>query len=258
MTCLWTLDVGCCQATWDAASEATRTRATNYAVTVLWALTGRRYGPCAVTVRPCASGQPSSYETFGVEGDSGSGGGGWTPYLWAGTWHNCACIGTCGCGVRPGAQIELPGPVFAVSEVKIDGVVLDPSAYRVDNGVWLVRQDGADWPRGGDLALPAAEGFTVTYLYGERVPAGGAAAAGSLACEFIKACAGGPCRFPKRVTSVSRQGVTVSAQETIAAGSTGIPEVDGWIRALNPGGLRQAPAVYSLDASTVRVTTWSA
>ena len=257
MTCQWAIDVSCCQATWDAADEAARTRATNWAVGVLWALTGRRFGPCAITVRPCEPLHPPTYETFGIWGDSRSGGG-WTPFLWAGSWRNCSCAGSCGCGPRPGIDAWLPGPIYAISEVRVDGVVLDPSAYRVDNGTWLVRQDGGTWPQFQDYATPADEAFTVTYFIGSPVPAGGAVAAGTLACEFLRACAGGPCRFPKRVTSVSRQGVTVSAQETISAGSTGIPEVDAWVRAINPGGLREAPAVYSIDAPTARVVTWTA
>lgn len=259
MVCLWTLDVGCCQSTWDGAGPALQTRATQYATTVLWSLTGRRYGPCALTVRPCSPVPERTWQTYGVWVDGMGVGGDLNPIVWNGTWRNCGCgYGACAC--VPAAQTWLPGPVAGISEVRVSGAVIDPTAYRVDQGHWLVRTDGELWPDAQDLgAAPDAEGsFVVTYLRGELVPEGGAAAAGALACEYIKACQGQPCRFPKRVTSVSRQGVSVSAQETVSNGGTGLPEVDVWVQAVNPSRLRSRPRVYNPDLPHPRVTTWTA
>lgn len=255
--CLWTVDTGCCSAVWAAAPPELRTRAEQYATSVLWALTGRRFGPCAVTVRPCSPEGERTYMTYGVWLDGTGSGGGWIPSIWNGSWRNCGCgYGSCAC--EPASQVWLPGPVAGVSEVRVDGVVVASSAYRVDNASWLVRTDGGVWPAFQDMgAGPLESGsFVVTYLRGELVPDGGAAAAGALACEFVKACSGQPCRFPKRVTSVSRQGVTVSAQETIQAGETGIPEVDLWVRAWNPGKLWARGRVFTPDLPAPRVTTW--
>lgn len=255
MVCLWQLDTSCCQTAWDAATTADQTRARDYATTVLHALTGRRYGPCPTTVRPCTTCQPTTYATYGVIWDNGT--GGWLPYVWNGTWRNCGCPGQCAC--NPTAQTWLPPPIAAISEIRINNVVLAPTAYRVDDAEWLVRTDGGTWPQTQTLGNPATsttDTFVVTYLRGVAVPDGGRAAAGALACEYLKACANQPCRLPKRVTSVSRQGVSVSAQETITAGTTGLPEVDAWINAVNPHKLRQRPTAYNPDLPPPRVATW--
>lgn len=254
--CLWSVDPSCCAEVWAAADPALQARASQYATSVLWALTGRRFGPCAVRVRPCIPDTYPTYVTYPVWTDSPSGGG-WFPMVWQAGWRNCGC-GEGACACMPASEVWLPGPVAGISEVRIDGVVLDPSAYRVDNGTWLVRQDGGVWPAQQAFSEPAGEEgtFVVTYLKGAVVPDGGAAAAGVLACEYVKACQGAPCRLPKRVTSVSRQGVTVSANETVQSGLTGIPEVDQWIKVWNPQGRIQPPAVYSLDLPNPRVTTW--
>jgi hypothetical protein len=255
--CLWDLDVGCCQTVWDGASPATQTRAREFATQVLWALTGRRFGPCAMTVRPCQPPRGSTYVTYPVWLDSPGDSGSWYPMVWEGVWRNCACgCGTCG----PESEVWLPGPVAAMSEVRVDNVVVPTSAYRVDDGSWLVRQDGGVWPTTQNYSNPASsteDTFVVTYLRGELVPSGGQAAAGSLACEFIKSCNGQPCRFPKRVTSVNRQGVSVSAQELVSSGETGLPDVDAWVRSVNPYKLAQRPRAFSLDLEPPRVTTWS-
>jgi hypothetical protein len=196
--------------------------------------------------------------TYGVWLDSGSGGT-WYPMVWQTGWRNCGCgVGACAC--MPESQVWLPGPVAGISEVRVNNEVVPTSAFRVDDGSWLVRQDGGVWPETQNFSNPASstdDTFVVTYLRGLLVPDGGSAAAGALACEYIKACQGLPCRFPKRVTSVSRQGVTVSANETISAGSTGLAEVDQWIRIFNPRGLAQDPAVFNPDLPPPRVTTWA-
>lgn len=260
MVCLWDLEVSCCQTVWDGAGAALQARAQNFATHVLWALTGRRFGPCQMTVRPCAPTGEATYVTYGVWMDSGNSGGSWYPMVWQGGWRNCGCgAGACAC--VPASQVWLPGPVAGVSEVRIDNAVIPASSYRIDNSYFLVRQDGGVWPVQQNLGNPASSAddtFVVTYLRGELVPAGGQAMAALLACEYIKACTGGQCRFPKRVTSVSRQGVTVSAQELVASGETGISEVDMWIRSVNPKKLQERPSVFTPDLPNPTVTTWSA
>lgn len=60
----------------------------------------------------------------------------------------CACKGECGCG--PLCELRLPGPVADITEVKIDGRVLEPDTeYRVDDfsklvllGLWEPVQQG--------------------------------------------------------------------------------------------------------------------
>jgi len=258
--CTWDIDVTCCQETWDAATPTDRTRAQEYATSVLWALTGRRFGLCISTVRPCISQVDPLYQTYGVLWDSGGGGWDFMPFLFSGVWRNCACGGPCMC--RASSEIWLPGPVAGIAEVRINNVIVDPATYRVDEQTWLVRQGGQVWPVAQNLDEPATsttDTFVVTYARGVEVPPAGRVAAGTLACEFLKSCTGGQCRLPARVSSLTRQGVSFQAADaTIADGFTGINEVDNWVFAVNPNKLKARPGVWSPDLPTNRVTTWTA
>jgi hypothetical protein len=152
--------------------------------------------------------------------------------------------------------------VAAVNEVKVDGVVIDPSAYRLDE--WrgmplLVRTDGECWPECQDMNLNDTEPgtFAVTYTPGEALPTSGAIAAGKLAGEFIKSCQGAECSLPQQVASLSRNGVEVQMvdpTEFLADGLTGVADVDLWIRAVNPARKSQRSRVYSPDLSPGRYT----
>lgn len=259
--CQWDLDVGCNQTEWDAATDAQRAAATEYATYVMWALSGRQFGLCLLEVRPCEVLTEPTYQTYGVLWDSG-GGGGWQfmPYLdTGGRWNNLACPGG---QCRPASEVWLPGPVAGITEVRINNAVVSPSAYRVDDAAYLVRQDGGSWPIAQDYNVDqyATTGtFVVTYARGVAVPPSGAAATGALAIEFLRACAGGKCRLPARVQSLTRQGVSMSAAETsIKDGLTGLNEVDNWLFAVNPNGLRQRVQVWTPDQAPRRVTTWRA
>lgn len=252
--CTWTIDTGCCPI-WADLDPADQDRAAAFATDVIWAATGRQFGVCAVTVRPCFN---QVYNGMGVYwGD-----GGFLPYIFNGTWYNsgCGCAGRCCCQPLPFTQAWLPGPVAGMSEVRVNGVVIDPSAYRVDNQQWLVRQDGDHWPVCQDYNL--AEGldgtWDVSYFRGVPVPASVLAAAGTLACEYAKACQGGECRLPGRVSSIIRQGISVNMVDVdslMKQGFTGIVEVDQVIQAYNPAHLARSPRLFSPDTEVVRVTT---
>jgi hypothetical protein len=259
--CLWDIDTSCNEDVWNAATPAERERATAYATEVLWALTGRRFGLCILEVRPCQRLVEPTYETYGVLWDQGAGGG-WSfmPYLdSSGRWNNLACPGG---QCRPASEVWLPGPVAGITEVRINDQVVDSSAYRVDDFAYLVRQDGGSWPVAQDFSVDQyddAGTFVVTYARGVPVPAAGAAAAGTLAIEFLRACAGGNCRLPARIQSLTRQGVSMQAtQTTIKDGLTGLNEVDNWIYAVNPYQRSQPVRVWSPDQDVRRVTTWRA
>ena len=149
--------------------------------------------------------------------------------------------------------IDLPGPVGAVSEVRINGTVLDEAAYRVENGRYLVRVDGGSWPAG------SGDNFTVTYLNSHPVDAMGAHAAGVMANEWLTLISGNKkCRLPPSVTAVSRQGLTFEvARGMFPDGVTGIPEIDAYLMLFNPFGLKVAPRVYSPDLPRHR-QVWNA
>src|SRR5688572_26741655 len=72
---------------------------------ILWAASGRRYGLCEVTVRPCLR-------------RCGGGSGLPAPYKDAdGAWRNlsaCGCVEDCSCTEL--CEVVLPGPVASVTE----------------------------------------------------------------------------------------------------------------------------------------------
>lgn len=250
LPCSWALNPTC--AGWVDYPAETKISAINYASLLLWSATGRRFGLCEITVRPCGRRTDNSSLWGYIQGD----GGGFYPYLDnSGTWRNCACSGGCSC--RPRCEVWLPGPVDSITSVTQDGVTVDPAAYRVDNRSWLVRTDGGCWPEYADLSTDTNR-FEVTYQRGEPVPAVLIDAAETVACEFAKALTSQDCRLPARITSLTRQGVQMSALDTDSLtrrGFIGIPEVDQVIFAFNPFGLRSRPRVITPDLPYPRQVT---
>jgi hypothetical protein len=259
--CVWPVDISCFP---DFASLPLliQTNATAWATYILWALTGRRFGSCPVTVRPCGPDcqGPGGYLTFPVTAAANGGGMPWMiPWIDAGIWRNCGCAGGCTCSAT--CEVRLVGPVISIEEVVIDGLVLDPSAYRLD---WvktlptLVRTDGGCWPKCQDMDVATTEigSFSITYQKGITVPVSGRLAAGRLAWEFAKACQGQECALPQQLSSLTRNGVSVevvSPTDFLDSGLTGIADVDLWIRAVNPARKAQVSRVYSSDIRGPRV-----
>ena len=255
LPCNWVPDVGCC-ADWDTFDASVQASALEFGSYVMWSATGRQFGLCEMTVRPCGRWRGSCPEFWGWYWSDN---GWWLPYLdGEGIWRNCWC-GSSACQCMPDCQVYLPGPVASVTEVVVQGAVLDPSAYRVDDLHWLVRTDGECWPDCVDLNHDSGDTvFQVTYTRGQVVPNVVLTAAGTLACEWAKACTGATCRLPGRVTSIARQGVTVTMVDTdtlLNRGLTGIFEVDQVITAVNPQRLRQRLRVYSPDRRFPRTVT---
>ena len=246
-------------------SATMQTAVESAAVEYLWRWTGRRFGLCDVTVRPCRTNCNDWNSTFWGRDYPGwiPQVGGFIPAMIRGQWYNLGC-GTCGdvCSCSVMSSLVLPGPVASVSEVIIDGVVVDPTAYRVDNAKYLIRTDGGLWPVCQDMAAPSGSDGTwsVTYQYGIPVPYGGQLAAGVLACELAKAfCNDSSCALPQRLRTVTRQGVTVAVIDSfddIDKGHTGIWAIDSWMssvtRSPQPMGIRSP----DYKGPRVRRTTW--
>lgn len=194
----------------------------------LWEATGRVYGTCEASVLVCNDSR-----------------------ILCGTCYHA--FRQCGC--RSVSEVWLPGPVHSVSEVVIDGVALDDTAYRIDDYEWLVRIDGGTWPSNSDPTDP--DGFRVDYLIGEDPPSGAGMVTGILACERAKAiCGDKTCRLPRTMREVSRQGVTMVKGDTGDGIIFGLPEVDQWVTSANSPIL--AGAVHSPDLPKVRTVTWEA
>lgn len=228
--------------TGDAAAMATE---------VMWQASGQRFGTCPVTIRPCR--RQCSTNWAGPRWWNA-----WPRSLYAAEhgWIDMSC-GTCtsGCSCTTMSEALLPAPVDAVTTVIVDGVVLDPSAYRVDDNRMLVRTDGLTWPTCQNMTLPdtATGTWSVTVEVGEPVPVLGRQAVGELACEMLKACAGEDCQLPANVTSLIRQGVNVqypphAAQEIAERGYFG----GLFIQTYNPNRLQGRPVVYDVDAPRFR------
>jgi len=249
--CAWPLNTAYCKG-WEQHDEAVRTAATDLATEVLWALSGRRFGLCSSTVRPVRRGDGEAWRRWESWLD--------LPYGSVAAGF-CGCPGLgCACGPT-GTELTLPGPVHAVTRVVIDGQELPAAAYAVYDRRWLMRLDGGSWPSGQDLTKaddqPGA--WAVTYQRGVEVPAGGKVAAGTYACEVAKAMvADTTCRLPRRVQTLVRQGVQASfvdPAQLARDGMTGLPEVDQWLRVVNPNRLPRDSVVWSPDLDRGRRRT---
>lgn len=245
---------------------------------VLWNLTGRRWsGICTDTIRPvsacgCVAWSASWWPT-GSSGSAGvlelEGGGG---LELEGDPDSGGAL--CGCGSWGLSELILPGyPVVDVLEVKIDGQVVDPARYRIDDHQRLVYQpdttvtgERRSWPCCQRLSRPAGEEgtWTVEYQWGQEPPLGGVKAAAALGCQLALSClpVDSPgyraCRLPKRATSITRQQVAVALADPLALfpeGLTGLPEVDLWVSSVMKGDQRRRGHAFVPGRRRSRRTT---
>lgn len=221
---------------------------------ILFELTARRWpGEASDVVRPCGVRTRGAWgrTDYVVNGDAVPMSG----------W--CGCNRTRACGCTRLSEIKLPGfPVLSVTEVLIDGLEVDPARYRVDDHQWLVYlpdPDGVDprtgWPCCQHLDLPTTDDgtFSVEYVFGGLPDEGGVIAAASLGCQIALALGGDTnnCRLPKRVTTITRQGVTMALLDpmnNMREGWTGLPEVDLWIASKRLGAQRRRATVHAIGS----------
>ncbi len=242
----------------DGASESLTGYAVSMATRTLWALSGRRYGLCEVTLRPCRKDCHDPWPWGWSEWDLGALG----TSIWSGYWYwlPLACgVCTAGCSCTSVSEVVLPARADHIVQVKIDGTPLVTGAYRLDDGRRLVRTDGGDWPYCNDLNLDDTEPGTwsVTAAYGAQVPDSARLAMGELACEIIKAGRGEDCRLPAGVVSLARQGVTIQYPDLgqlMKDGRTGLYLVDMFLQTENPDGIKQRGRFYSVDSPPPRRT----
>ncbi|MFD3978250.1 hypothetical protein ACFWR6_06655 [Streptomyces griseus] len=253
----------CCEVP-EGMEPETLERWTRVASQILWGLSGRRWGPCPVTVRPC---RRACADTGILSFQAGMSTGPWVPYIGTdGQWRNasvCGCASDCSCGEL--CEVKLPGPVHSVVEVLVDGVALVPEQYRVDAPGLLVRTDGECWPGCQAMALPPTEEgtFAVTYRWGLPLDDAAIAAVSELTCHLLKGCAPASgscgCRANRNLTRVSRQGVEMEMPDPMLLyrdGFTGLPLTDMWLSMVNPYRMTSPSRVYSPDYKQPRVTTW--
>lgn len=225
------------------------------ATELLWWLSGRRYGLYTRSLRPCrrpAISWPLSPSPL-LNGFGTFPGSMWPLAM---EYPEIVMCGnhtgdTCSCVMLE--QAILPMTCQGVSNVKVDGTVLDPSTYVLyDRGRRLVRTDGGTFPWCQDLSKPDTEQGTwsMQVTLGLPVPVTGQRACGELATEFYMQATSGNCKLPTRIQSLSRQGVSVQfidPQEFLKEGRVGMYLCDLFLGAVNPSRMRSASAVFSPD-----------
>lgn len=214
-----------------------------FAAMAMHHLTGRRVGIVPVTVMPCSRRCKHPYD-YGIP---------FHPILMdSGQIANCFCHGGCSCDNIN--KVELEMPVGEIYEVRVNGEIVPNTSYRVENGRWLVRTDGKDWPS------CAGDNFTVRYNRAYAPDTAGEIAAGLMAAEYLKLLADDrKCRLPVGVTSIARAGVNIEIQTGMFPGGvTGMRDVDTYLLMWNPNGIRVAPTVHSPDRKRNRQITWGA
>lgn len=164
-------DTGCCDRLNPANPTAEQTaqieRMLHVATEIIWRLSGKQFGACPVTVRPCRQACTDT-PTWGYWS-----GNQWMPVLDNGSWFNTKCgkCGPSGCSCSELCEIDLPGPVAEVLSVTLDGAPLDLRDFRVDNFRKLVRT-GRHFTNTGDFVVdvvPDPDGVGQAHLGGMKL-----------------------------------------------------------------------------------------
>jgi hypothetical protein len=227
---------------------------------ILYGLTGRQFaGLCEAVLRPCGSSgglSSASWSTWSYP---------WYPIRQGGAWVNtgpCGChvASDCACSSYPRVDLGR-ADIQSVEVVTLEAEVLDAGAYRLDEHRYLTREDGGGWPCCQHLGRPLGEPGTwsIELTYGEPAPASLVQATATLATEYVKACVDDEtCRLPAQTQTIARQGVTIQLSDPtqyLAAGLTGIAEVDLIVKALNPAGISRQAVVRSPEVRSAGL--WS-
>lgn len=224
---------------------------------VLYEMSGRQFtGVCGpVTVRPIRSwpdgrGTAAYYQWDGVTFNYGW--GDWGQLY--GSWEN-----------PPTVELR-DFPIARIDEVRINGITIPTDEYALLEGRTLIRilptpssdpTETYGWPIWQRLDLPDSEDstFSITYRYGQDPPEAGKLAANKLAQVIVLPQLGDSSKYPQRVTSIQRQGVssmTVDVMDIVKTGKTGIYEVDMFLRMVNPTQNSRQAAVWSPDMDRSR------
>lgn len=231
----------------DPIPEALLIEGISVASEVLWSLSAQQFsGVCSDTVRPVR--RYYDADDLGLWW--------WGVYRWRGGRYICSRPPerATGCGAL--SEITLGAyPLREILQVRIDGAVVDPTTYRVDDHRWLVRisPDGFGWPCCQQLQndpMTDLDTFSVAFTYGQAPPDGGQAACRLLAIELAKSASGDECNLPDRVTNITQQGmsfVLLDRMPFLDTGRTGIYSIDLWLSSVNPNSLARRPMVISPD-----------
>jgi hypothetical protein len=144
----------------------------------------------------------------------------------------------------PEARIRLRArPVTEIHTIRLDnGTIVSPKDYVLVDNSTVQFYNASLWN---------PYNVEITYSYGTPPPVAGKMAARTLAREFAKLWAGDEdCALPRRITSISRQGVSytlLDSQDFIDEIKTGVYEVDLFLKTANPAKATQRSRVFSVD-----------
>lgn len=144
--------------------------------------------------------------------------------------------------------IPLRGPDTSIVEIKIAGVTLLSTEYKLLDGIYLARVNGG-WPSSNSLD---ASGWTITYSYGRAPDYLTRQAAAELAVQLAMFWNGFPNQLPNGLTGANVQGASYSLQdraEALRAGDEQLPAVARFLGIY-------APASASEDGRN-RASVWS-
>jgi hypothetical protein len=106
-----------------------------------------------------------------------------------------------------------------------------------------------------DLPDTADGTFSVTVTYGADPPPHGVSAASKLAAEIAKDAVGEKSALPRRITSITRQGVSISnadPMQFLTKGLLGIWECDSFLIDVNPARQFAPSLIWSPDLARRR------
>lgn len=150
----------------------------------------------------------------------------------------------CGCG--DGDRIALGYfPLISITSITTEDGIIDPAEYRIEDDRYIRRLDGLAWPT-------CSADFEVVFTFGVAPPPEGVLAAARLACELRSACSpDGDCDgLSEHAQSLVRDGYSVTLTDPAAFAAedfVNMREVDLFLKAHNPSGLRESARVISPD-----------
>lgn len=229
---------------------------------LLYVASARQFpGVCSDTIRPASTNLP------GIAGMSvgawprTSDGGTWAPFGGVDLLPEATFGGVGGVrgdsvlsGFRVASTVRLPGnPIIEVTDVQIGDVHLTHGVdFFIVDDTWLIRANGLSWPWTERMDRADTQDlWAIEYTFGTPPPSAGIIALNSLTCElglaFKKDTA---CRLPKRLQSITREGMTAVILDPFSfldKGRFGVYEIDSFIAAVNPDGLDRDGKVLNVD-----------
>jgi len=208
---------------------------------ILFELTRRRWpGTCHDEFRPMAQFRAAAYPRWWPDDQRGSLG-----------WCSCNRARETGCARLP--EIKLPGTPVDADSIKVTLNGVDFTDFALHDHRFLVRTDGDGWPCCQDLLAPLSEDHTmgIEYDFGLGPPDSGVIVCMQYALQLAlsldaEAVASNKCQLPKRVTTITRQGITMAVLDPmvfIQKGMVGLALVDQWVASVNLGSDRRAGSV---------------